>query len=298
MINRILTVALTGAVFFGAVGCKPKPQFKKVNGVEYMMVKDEPGTPAKPGDVIEFNIVFKVGKMDGKDSVMGNSLKEMGKSIQREMPESRQYGDMTSVIALMSAGDSVVIRIPVDTLKNMLKGQPLPPYMKPGEFASYEIKMVSVKDKATADKEAQQHAAAQNQMDDKTLQEYFAKNNLKPAKTNSGVYYTMEKEGTGDVINVGKEIDIKYTGKLLDGKVFDSNVDPKTGAVTHPLPIKVGTHGVIPGMDEGVQAFKKGGKGVLYIPSSLAYGAQGSGPIPPNSILIFEIEVTDVKEAK
>ncbi len=301
MINRIFTVALAGAVMMGAASCQNKAQYKKIKGVEYMLVKDAPGKNAQVGDIIEVNVVFKVGRMDGKskDSVIMESSKvNNGKPFEMPLAEPKFNGDMISALTMMSAGDSGIIRVSVDTLKAALKGQPMPPFAKDGDYFIYEIKMVSVKDKATAEKEAQQKSAAQNQLDDKTLQDYFAKNNIKPAKTNSGVYYTIEKEGAGETINVGKDIEIKYTGKLLDGKVFDSNVDPKTGAITHPLPIKVGSHGVIPGMDEGVQVLKKGSKATLYIPSSLGYGAQGGGPIPANAILIFEVEVMDVKEAK
>jgi len=137
----------------------------------------------------------------------------------------------------------------------------------------------------------QQKTMQLTQADDKTLQDYFAKNNIKAEKTSSGLYYTIQKEGTGEKIARGQSATLKYTGKLLDGTTFDSNVDR-----TDPFTVKAGTGSVIPGFDEGITLLKKGSKATLYIPSAMAYGEHSPAPsMPPNSILIFELEVTDVK---
>ena len=87
-----------------------------------------------------------------------------------------------------------------------------------------------------------------------------------------------------------------YTGKTLDGKAFDSNVDSTIAHHTDPLVFPVGAGQMIPGVDEGVALLKKGSKATLYLPSPLAYGAQSPSPnVAPNSILIFEVEITEVK---
>ena len=87
----------------------------------------------------------------------------------------------------------------------------------------------------------------------------------------------------------------------MDGKFFDSNIDSNKQVTKHPLTpfeFMAGLQGAIPGMLEGVTVFKEGGKGRLFIPSVLGYGAQGSPPvIKPYENLIFEIEVKSVKEA-
>ncbi len=295
MIKRILPVALLGAVILGAASCQNGSSFKKANGIEYMIIKDAPGKNAQEGDMLEMNIVWKVGKNDGKskDSVIVDTRKmNNGKAITMPLMSAKFVGDMSAGLALLSAGDSAVIRVSIDSLKKNLKDQPMPPFAKEGEYFIYEVSMVSVKSKAEAEKEAQQKAAQQVQIDEKLLQEYFAKNNIKAEKTPSGVYYTISAPGTGENIAKGKTASIMYTGKLLDGKTFDSNIGKDA------LKINVGTGGVIPGMDEGLQIMKKGTKGTLYIPSALAYGDHGQGPIPNNAILIFEMEVKDVTDAK
>jgi len=127
--------------------------------------------------------------------------------------------------------------------------------------------------------------------DDKDLTEYFAKNNIKPLKTASGLYYVVSSKGNGEKPKVGKQVTMNYTGKLLDGKTFDSNVDPKFNHVS-PFTFVLGVGQVIKGWDEGVQLFDKGSKGTLYIPANLGYGASGAGGvIPPNAALIFDVEV-------
>jgi peptidylprolyl isomerase len=96
--------------------------------------------------------------------------------------------------------------------------------------------------------------------------------------------------GTGAEAVPGKTVSVYYTGKLEDGKVFDSNVGKD------PLLFTVAAGQMIPGFDQGVQGMKVGGKRIITIPPSLGYGEQGAGGvIPPNATLIFEVELADVK---
>ena len=127
------------------------------------------------------------------------------------------------------------------------------------------------------------------------MADYFSKNNIKATKAPSGIYYTTETEGSGEEIHPGKTVSIKYIGKTLDGKVFDANTGPEAKR-TNDYTFMIGRGDIIPGMEEGVLLMKKGGKSTIYIPSELGYGADGAGDvIPPYAVLIFEVEVTNVK---
>lgn len=120
----------------------------------------------------------------------------------------------------------------------------------------------------------------------KFLEENAAKEGVKV--TASGLQYLVEKEGEGAQPTAEDEVTVHYTGRLLDGTVFDSSVNRGEPA-TFPL------NRVIPGWTEGVQLMKEGGKYVFFIPSDLAYGPQGvPGAIPPHSTLIFEVELIKV----
>jgi peptidyl-prolyl cis-trans isomerase A (cyclophilin A) len=108
--------------------------------------------------------------------------------------------------------------------------------------------------------------------------------------TASGLRYKVIKEGTGAKPVATSNVKVHYTGKLLDGKVFDSSVE-------RGQPIDFGLNQVIPGWTEGVQLMKEGGKYEFYIPSNLAYGERGAGGvIPPNSDLIFEVELIKINQ--
>ncbi|HAH53878.1 MAG TPA: peptidylprolyl isomerase, partial [Flavobacterium sp.] len=106
--------------------------------------------------------------------------------------------------------------------------------------------------------------------------------------TPSELKYIVLQEGTGAFPNATSNVKVHYTGMLLDGKVFDSSVE-------RGEPISFGLNQVIKGWTEGVQLMKEGAKYKFYIPSHLAYGEQGAGGvIPPNSDLIFEVELIKI----
>lgn len=127
----------------------------------------------------------------------------------------------------------------------------------------------------------------QPELDDQLIQGYLFSNNLNATKNPSGLYYVITVIGTGVSPTVSSTVEVKYTGYLLDGTVFDQTATGKT--FTSSL------SGLITGWQIGIPLIKKGGKATLYIPSALGYGSRAMGPIPANSILIFDIELIDVK---
>ncbi len=100
---------------------------------------------------------------------------------------------------------------------------------------------------------------------------------------------------TGDIAKVGDTVSMNYTGRLENGMVFDSNVDPKFNHV-QPFDFTLGSGQVIPGWDKGIVGMKLGEKRTLTIPPEDAYGVNGQGPIPPNSTLIFDVELLAIKK--
>ncbi len=109
--------------------------------------------------------------------------------------------------------------------------------------------------------------------------------------TESGLAYKVVKQGTGATPTESDLVKVHYTGKLIDGTVFDSSVDrgePADFAITQ----------VVPGFGEGLKMMNKGSKYILYIPSNLAYGDNATGSIPAGSTLVFEVEVLDITAQK
>ena len=121
--------------------------------------------------------------------------------------------------------------------------------------------------------------------------EFLAENakNDSVVQTESGLQYMVLKEGTGAKPGPTDNVTVHYTGRLLDGTVFDSSVDGEPA--TFPL------NRVIPGWTEGLQLMSEGAKYRLFIPSELAYGENGAGDkILPNSTLIFDVELIKVEK--
>ncbi len=265
-------------------------------GVQFKIINDVPGKNTEVGQYINMNIKMKA------DTQLLQSTWTDGRPASIPCKPSNAKADFTTVFPYLSKGDSAVVRIAMDTIIAANPGQQLPPFIKKGKSIFFEVTVADIK---TADefkkemddrnKEMQAAMGKVAENDDKLIRDYLATNNIKAEKTNSGLYYSVKKEGQGAEVAKGQKVSVNYTGKLLNGKMFDSNTDPSKGHV-QPFEFNVGAGNVIPGWDEGLTYFKKGTQGTLYIPSTLGYGPRGSGPdIGPNSVLVFDIEVLDIK---
>jgi len=122
-------------------------------------------------------------------------------------------------------------------------------------------------------------------IDEDLIQAYIETHNLDTTATGTGLHYVINEQGTGDQPNANSSVTVAYKGYYTDGSVFDqSSIEGITFSLTQ----------VIAGWQEGIPYFKEGGKGVLLIPSALGYGGQGSGGIPPNAALIFDVHLIEV----
>lgn len=116
------------------------------------------------------------------------------------------------------------------------------------------------------------------------LEAYLASASITATKHCSGMYYTIDVAGSGSAATICSVVSVKYKGQLTNGTVFDQ--------ATSPVNFQLG--GLIEAWKKGIPLIKPGGKIKLYCPPSLAYGSQAQGPIPANSILIFEVELVSV----
>jgi FKBP-type peptidyl-prolyl cis-trans isomerase len=131
-------------------------------------------------------------------------------------------------------------------------------------------------------------AAAQAEADDKLIKEYLAyKGITNYTRTTSGLYYVVQTAGNGEKPVKGQQIEMHYVGKFVDdSQIFDSSYKR-----AETFKFVLGAGKVIKGWDEGVLLMSKGEQGLLIIPSHLAYGRYGSGSIPPNTPIMFEMEL-------
>ncbi|MBK6826084.1 MAG: FKBP-type peptidyl-prolyl cis-trans isomerase [Chitinophagaceae bacterium] len=122
--------------------------------------------------------------------------------------------------------------------------------------------------------------------EDAEMLSYASSIGMTPTRHSSGMYYQILNQGSGPAPTYSSVLYVRYTGKLLNGSIFDS-------ATTTPISFNLG--GVIMGWQIGLSLLQKGGVIRLIIPSSLGYGCRENGPIPGNSILYFDVELVDVQ---
>lgn len=129
-------------------------------------------------------------------------------------------------------------------------------------------------------------AKKQAKEDEEIIQKYISDNKLNAIATGSGLYYVMSTTGIGVNPSISSNVTVVYSGYFTDGSTFDQS---SSSGISFDL------SSVIKGWQEGIPYFKKGGKGILIIPSALGYGPSGTSGIPPNSVLVFNIHLLDVK---
>lgn len=292
---------------------KPVYNFKTINPrLQYVFIEDKPTKehPQEGDDVMLRMIALCNNRFMYSTSQLNN-----GKPGAFSISKPAFQGDIADVLMLMSPGDSVICLVDAKAMFEYAK-KPLPDYIKPGDKIQYNIRMVSITSREQLQKEReaamakvlqeqpQQNTTPSAAEEDKALREYFAAKNINPIKTASGMYYSILQEGTGPQAMAGDMVVMNYRGNLLDGTVFDSNIDSAFKHV-QPLNFVLGTGRVIKGWDEGITYLKPGSKAVFYIPSALAYGTRSrpgspANPkgIPANSILVFEVELVSAKRGQ
>ncbi|MBP6796054.1 MAG: FKBP-type peptidyl-prolyl cis-trans isomerase [Saprospiraceae bacterium] len=128
---------------------------------------------------------------------------------------------------------------------------------------------------------------SQSEEDEDIILDYISKNKLTAIRHNSGIYYIIKTEGTGNNPTINNTVTVHYKGYLTNGNQFDGTT---TNPATFPL------YNLIQGWQIGIPLIKKGGEIKLIIPSSLGYGSNSpSNAIPSNSVLVFDIQLVDFK---
>jgi len=300
MKKSIIAVAAMALMMVGTLSAcaekNPYPGYEKnQNGLYYQFFTQNEGELPQIGDLIELRICCMINDTTPLIPNTQNMMK---------LQEPAFPGDLNEGLAMMHKGDSASFIVNTDSTFKYLFMQPtLPEEFKSTDVMRFEVKVVDfMPEKVYAQNFAndvrnrndQRAAQLQNDFAEETakaakdLAKYLEKNNIVAEPTVSGLYYVVTEPGNGEKPEVGKPVTMHYTGKLLDGTVFDSSVERD-----QPFQFILGVGQVIPGWDEGVQLMTKGEKGLLYIPYYLAYGERDMGEIPPFSNLIFEVELID-----
>ncbi|WP_040300710.1 FKBP-type peptidyl-prolyl cis-trans isomerase [Arcticibacter svalbardensis] len=301
------SLIMLGIAALAFTSCK---QFKKGEGdMQYIIHEDKDGATIKEGDFIALHAIQKTEE----DSTLSNSYDYDRPMFVAEQKSSFK-GDIYAALAMLSEGDSATFKINLDSLQAKMN-MPKPANTK-GKYMVFTFKIDKVIPKGTltdslfqgkVDQFLKAEVAKAKSQEAGKISRFIAANDLKPTVTATGLNYIVEKEGNGIKPAIGDTVKLDYTGSFLTGKVFDTSIQAvakkEPGLFNamrpyQPMKVPAGVHATIPGFDEGLMLLSKGSKVKFIIPSSLAYGEQGSQIIPPFMPLVFEMEVLEIIKPK
>lgn len=263
-------------------------------GTQFQVLTTSTGRKIKLDDIITFHVVQKTAK----DSVLFSSY-TTGNPVQaRVQPE----GDLMDVFPLLAEKDSALVKISTDTIFKNNEAQ-RPAFFPKGSVITCLIKIEKVQtlDEAIAERKAVMDGLAAKEIAD--MNKYIADKGLALTTTASGLKYRITAPSIKRKPVAGDSVLVNYTGRTVEGKVFDSSIeaDAKAGGLVQPgrnyepIAFRVGQGMVIPGWDEGLLLLGEGAKATFVIPSKLAYGERGAGEdIKPFSTLIFDVQLMKV----
>lgn len=289
--NKILqSVFILFSLLTILTSCGNSDYIRNEDGLIYRIIKTGNGDLIKPGTFLE---VHQTIEMD--DTVFFSSFGKIPTYGFFDSLNSPSH-DFLDILPKMRVGDSAIVIRSIDTLakRGVISFNNR---FKKGTTLKVTIKVLAVfNSEAASDEERLKKNEIFSKGEVAEIEQYLSAKGVKNyLKTDKGVFIVVDKEGNGPKADSGLVVSVNYTGTLMDGQKFDSNLDSAFGHLT-PFNFRVGNHEVIEGWDIGIRELKAGSKAHLYIPSLLGYGIQGSPPkIPPYSHLIFDIEVLGVK---
>ncbi len=316
-LNQTLAVSVIGAVLTAVTitSCNKSPYpgyAMSENGVYSKFYKhDEKGVKPAEGDYVRVVMSYK----NSKDSVLFDSKKNPSGKTYIEFPLSKSTfkGSFEDALTMMSVGDSASFIISADSVYlKTFRAKELPKYVVKGTMLTFEATLQKITPKAEVEADKKKKMEERKAMLDlrkdaepKELEKYLADNKVTTKPTSTGLIYIEKSKGKGAKPTKGCKVKVNYTGRLLDGTVFDTSdkeAAKKAGLFNEqrpyePIEIPIGMGQVIPGWDEGIMMMNTGAKAQLIVPSAIAYGEQGQGPISPYSTLVFDVELVSFSPA-
>lgn len=215
--------------------------------------------------------------------LLASCNKQMGGDVKVETEDQKVSYAIGQEIGRGMKAQGIKVDVPVlaMSIKDALEGKE--PKLKPEEA---QQAMMNMRMKMMEERKKQ--AEGNVEAGKKFLEENAKKEGIK--KTDSGLQYKVVTKGKGKKPKETDTVKVHYKGTLIDGTEFDSSYARKE-------PAEFPVNRVIKGWIEGLQLMTVGSKYMFYIPSEMAYGAQGRPSIPPNSVLIFEVELLDIVKA-
>ena len=270
------------------ISCNKTPKWLiHESGLQYRFItKRDDGTKTKKGDIL----LLKMKYTTEDDSILFDSREIKGTYRMQCLSASHTNGSIEDAFGLLNIGDSIELKIKAKSFYEKTRKINTPNGVDNESYLYFYIKLMGIQSVNDIKAERQALYHSNQEEEDNLLEHYIKIANINIKPTLSGLYYIEEKAGNGKKAQAGKKVTVHYTGKFIDGMVFDSSVEKNM-----PFTFTLGIGQVIQGWEEGIAKMHEGGKAQLIIPSALAYGSKQNSRIPPFSTLVFEIELLSVK---
>lgn len=269
------------------------------SGIYFIQQVPGSGPVVATSQFVKLNLT--VSSIDGKKLF---STLDANKPVTMEFGKPFDTKGLDEAIGMMRKGSKAKVIVPSvmgfgeKGRRNQQTGEfIIPPYTP----VVYELEILDIKTKAQQENEQKAEDAKMKKAADEAkakepamIQEYLKANKITAKPTASGLYYIETVKGKGAKPVVGKKVKVSYTGRLLNGKVFDSSFK---GGKSTPYEFPLGQGAVIAGWDEAIGMMLVGGKATLIVPSKLGYGERQMGPdITPFSPLVFDVELVSAEK--
>ena len=283
---RYFNLFIIATIFFSSCTNNVK---ELENGVSLKYFKNGSGDFVENGEIIMFNLLY----YDNEGNEQFRS--QPNEPVLKQKDSLWENIPFLNVISTLKEGDSVFFQLSLDQFLGFIPGANYPDSLG-SELMSFYAGIEDIMTREEFENYQKEQYEKMKMNDDQQLSidlelidNYLKENNIEAIKTESGLRYVVQKEGEGRNAAPGDNVSVHYTGMLLNGEVFDSSLERQ------PLSFTLGQGMVIQGWDEGISYFNKNAKGTIYIPSYLGYCERGTGggAIPPNAVLVFEIELID-----
>jgi FKBP-type peptidyl-prolyl cis-trans isomerase FkpA len=284
-----------------AMSCSEK---KTPGGLKYKLIRKGDGKEVAFGQILVMNLQLK----DSKDSVWFSTITN-GYPVMMPAPDAsmEKDGGEYGVFKILTKGDSISFQVTAQNFFTKTRRRPVPQDMDSLSLITFNVGLKDAWTQKQAEEFQQkmmlESQQAQVKKDSVAMNNFLNEKGIVAISAASGIRYVVKKEGKGQLAVAGQTALVHYAGYTLDGKLFDTSIASvakennfDNQGRNEPYPVVVSTGNVITGWHQMLALMNKGMKVTVYIPSYLAYGQSGRGPgIPPNTILIFDMEVTDLK---
>jgi len=278
----IIILGLT-SLFFSCKTTKNEYEITE-SGLEYKyLVKKDTTVQVKLNDYMVMDVKY----YSVHDSLLFTTESFSGK-FRMKYKDASKKGDINEALGMMKVGDSMSFKVDAKTFYTETRHDSCPKNLL-GTKIRFEIALREIQTETIVNQLKKEFSEREREKESTLLNDFITKNYPDSKPTKSGLFVIPTKQGKGLQPKIGNKVTVHYIAHFINGEIFTNSYRKN-----RPFIFTLGKQEVIEGLEEGLLTMKQGGKSVIIIPSKLAYGEEGRRPVPPNSTIVFEIELLSV----